>query len=915
MSTKEKTPASQHGDIKSSNHTLPHPNENRNPIIDRADVPVNAPGKRARIREAVEALGLLDDGSVEVRVIGGQEKLSAICCTIEDIQEAGLAGVELGANVYFCTGVIGDRKPHKLKSGPAVKDSEITAYREVKIDIDPVRPVGVASTREELQGALDLAVTIISELILLGFPRPTAWGSSGNGAHVIYRLSLPVSDRPLVERWLETISRAYSTSTQHVDTVIGNPSRIWRLPGTVNRKGKPTADRPHRQAVLLPLDLLPESDAPPLTRETLVAVLDKLTPPVVEMERTPAPVRMDPVAPGEISLSGKERAERWVDARPPSVQGNQGDAHLRDTALALIVNQGRYGLSASEVTNLLLDRFNPRCSPPFSLPEVAAKVRNAWAYASARGLFVYEDDARTPAVRTAPRPINSNGNGTARIALEPVAGAQDCDGWGRPAPLKISGLPDFPIDVLPAPARAMAEALARETEAPLAYPATCILGVLGAALAGHVKVRIQGSWFTEAYGWPCVVGPPGSGKSPNARPCTAPVRSLQRHWADQSQARISDANARREIAEAALKAARRELEKTPTCLVAQTGFRKAQDALDLCQAAHAPRVLFNDSSNEALIEQLARNHGIAAYIADETGFLASQMGTGSGQDPNIDPLLAGYDFDRYESDRIRRGYCYIPETRIVLCAMPQPYALRKLLADERLAERGFIDRFLLAWPDEKKDRTFDGEPVSQEVSDAYDRWVTDLLIRSRGNDGTKPPARLIVGLTPSALSLAIGFRRRLESTIGAGRRYDPIRAYIDKATDKAVRLAAMFWASEVDPSEGDNIPAEYLERGIRLVEDFYLPHAEKVFGLEPVDADTTHARAVLAKMVSKGLRSETLDHIRRSTRIPSDALHGALDLLEERGWVRCVQEGTTGRPRYRYHLHPQAAELLPEVLG
>ena len=40
----------------------------------------------------------------------------------------------------------------------------------------------------------------------------------------------------------------FSTSAVDFDTTVRNPSRIWRLYGTTNRKGAPTPDRPHRVA-------------------------------------------------------------------------------------------------------------------------------------------------------------------------------------------------------------------------------------------------------------------------------------------------------------------------------------------------------------------------------------------------------------------------------------------------------------------------------------------------------------------------------------------------------------------------------------------------------------------------------------------------------------------------------------------
>ena len=47
------------------------------------------------------------------------------------------------------------------------------------------------------------------------------------------------------------ISRQFSSSAVKIDTAVFNPARISRLPFIMNRKGKSTAERPHRMATVL----------------------------------------------------------------------------------------------------------------------------------------------------------------------------------------------------------------------------------------------------------------------------------------------------------------------------------------------------------------------------------------------------------------------------------------------------------------------------------------------------------------------------------------------------------------------------------------------------------------------------------------------------------------------------------------
>jgi hypothetical protein len=86
---------------------------------------------------------------------------------------------------------------------------------------------------------------------------------SGNGAYLLYRVELaPERARVLLPRVLQALVEHYDTPACHIDRVVWNPARIARLPGTANRKGTASAERPHRLARLLevpePLVVVPD---------------------------------------------------------------------------------------------------------------------------------------------------------------------------------------------------------------------------------------------------------------------------------------------------------------------------------------------------------------------------------------------------------------------------------------------------------------------------------------------------------------------------------------------------------------------------------------------------------------------------------------------------------------------------------
>ena len=131
-------------------------------------------------------------------------------------------------------------------------DADIIRRRWLPIDIDPVRPSGISSSESEHADALDLAGSIVRFLSDLGWPLPVI-ADSGNGAHLLYPLDLPNDEesRLLIQRVLDILDTRFSNTRCTVDTANFNAARIWKVYGTVSRKGDSLAGRPHRRSRII----------------------------------------------------------------------------------------------------------------------------------------------------------------------------------------------------------------------------------------------------------------------------------------------------------------------------------------------------------------------------------------------------------------------------------------------------------------------------------------------------------------------------------------------------------------------------------------------------------------------------------------------------------------------------------------
>ncbi len=138
-----------------------------------------------------------------------------------------------------------------MKAGEAAtSDTDIGGRRWLPIDCDPVRPSGISATEAEHELALARAREIRAYLQAQGWPEPLL-ADSGNGAHLLYRVDLPVDDGGLVEKVLAALAFRFDDALVTVDQKNFNPARIWKLYGTVAAKGDPTPERPHRLSRLV----------------------------------------------------------------------------------------------------------------------------------------------------------------------------------------------------------------------------------------------------------------------------------------------------------------------------------------------------------------------------------------------------------------------------------------------------------------------------------------------------------------------------------------------------------------------------------------------------------------------------------------------------------------------------------------
>ena len=204
---------------------------------------IAGPGRVIEVRALTDPFthsGYFSDPAALVRAVEPLDADSSVHGIYITLNEVNPALLSLRANRI---------KMRLGKKDSTTSDADILRRRWLPVDIDPLRPSGVSSTDEEHGMALAKADEVARWLAGLGFPDPVK-ADSGNGAHLLYRIDLPNDEAAtaLVKASLTTLDVLFSDERVKVDTANFNAARIWKLYGTMSRKGDSTPERPHRRS-------------------------------------------------------------------------------------------------------------------------------------------------------------------------------------------------------------------------------------------------------------------------------------------------------------------------------------------------------------------------------------------------------------------------------------------------------------------------------------------------------------------------------------------------------------------------------------------------------------------------------------------------------------------------------------------
>jgi hypothetical protein len=460
-------------------------------------------------------------------------------------------------------------------------------------------------------------------------------------------------------------------------------------------------------------------------------------------------------------------------------------------------------------------------------------------------------------------------------------------GWLQPA---IAPGPSFPTTALPTQVESLVKGFAAERRLSVDFVASAIIGGASAAIGNRARLLGYDGNAEPLTLFMALVGWPATGKS------------LALSIAETALMRIEDSlyKERGELGVAA-SAMARTVGGSVKARLSHEGIEARSRDETSPQPASPPRLLLSEFSVAGILKELqGAAEGRFVLIDELTGALSSSAGQAGLKSRAL--LLLAYDGKTYRK-QLATQFIHVPALQIGILGGTQP---DRVAAFVSRARDGFAPRFLWIAPEV--------EPIAAMAtgSGPVAEWQAALTRMAR----IKPAADehgypRLIPLTESA-------RAPLEAAGAAWTEAQKFaepaqRDFMSRGRQQAMRLSGVIAQLEHSLGGKDGAIAEVaagdIERTIALMNEYFLPMAERAFALAgaPRDSDAKrlahHFRRLGRQRIN--MRDDVYRCPGSPTKSPAAAAEAIVELIE-RGFVREAprEPGVKGRPSVILEVHP-----------
>jgi hypothetical protein len=445
----------------------------------------------------------------------------------------------------------------------------------------------------------------------------------------------------------------------------------------------------------------------------------------------------------------------------------------------------------------------------------------------------------------------------------------------------------------------MVNALSDATQTDPAMAGTSALTALAACTGGHAEIEVRPGWREPLCIYAVTIANPGERKSAVQTTMTRPLLDVEQKLIDMSLAARTEAEIRKQVATKAAErqrnaAANADGDDRDTLLADAIAGKALADAIKVPSIA---RLVADDITPEAAVTLLAEQNGRLAIISAEGGVFDIIAGRYSKL-PNMDLWLKGHSGDSVKVDRKGRQPEYIRHPALTLGLMIQPSVLDGIATNPDFRGRGFLARFLYAFPVSKVGRcAIAPPPVAAEIERTYAALLAELAFGLVGWAGD-PVALMLSEDAQEAIKV---IERAVEPTLAGDGELAALADWGAKYVGAVARIAGILHLGQYGP-EGVRraIGAETVQAASRIGE-YYKACAIRAFtemGTDSLTADAIYLLDRIKRLDQVEVSEREMQVATQSRFKTKNAMMPAVGRLVEDGALEPLADAklTGGRP-------------------
>jgi len=463
-------------------------------------------------------------------------------------------------------------------------------------------------------------------------------------------------------------------------------------------------------------------------------------------------------------------------------------------------------------------------------------------------------------------------------------------------------LPDFPIECLGKSAGAWVKRAADGAGVTPAHVAVPALGIASSLTGMARRASASSSWHYPMTCWTAVVGASGTGKTPGLDAIKRALDEVTRN----NRNKIDALRRQHETKVTAAKAARDQWKKR-----IEEAMEAGRAAPQMPEAATdpgkfiAPRLYISSATIERVGELLQARPQGALLLMDELAALFMNMSRYSGGEDN-QFWLEAWNGSSSIIERMNRSL-QIDHLLVGVVGGVQPDKLARSFEGD---QDGMYARFLFAWPPVPAFRplTDDATEADPDIQNVISRL--DRLAEVADGNLVKRSIPLSAEARAEFEELRKWAYREREALDGRE------RDWVAKAEAHVLRLSGTLclldWASKTDTDPPTTIALDYMRAAIRLVREYFWPHARAALRQIGLSDRHVNARRVLRWIRAHRRPGQDIsrEDIRRDAlgqKLDAEWTSELLAAIARAGWVREKRVDNhqgAGRPVYRWEANP-----------